>query len=34
MEWVLENYIKIKREFGTFYKKGKEVLLEVILDNI
>ena len=34
MEWILRNHIKIKREFGTFYKKNKEVLLEIILGNI
>ena len=34
MEWVLRNHIKIKKEFGIFYKKGKEVLPEIILGNI
>ena len=34
MEWILRDYIKTKREFGTFYRKGKEVLLKIILDNI
>ena len=31
---VLRNHIKIKREFKTFYKKGKGVLLKIILGNI
>ena len=34
MEWILKNYIKTKREFRTFYKKSKGVLLEIILGNI
>ena len=34
MEWVLRNYIKTKKEFKIFYKKGKEVLPEVTLGNI
>ena len=34
MEWVLKNYIGTKREFKTFYRKGKGVLLKIILDNI
>ena len=34
MGWVLRDYIKIKREFKIFYKKGKKVLLEIILGNI
>ena len=34
MGWILKNYIKIKKEFKIFYKKGKEVLLEIILGNI
>ena len=34
MEWVLKNYIKIRREFKIFYKKGIGVLLEIILGNI
>ena len=34
MGWILKDYIKVKREFGTFYKKGKRVLLEIILGNI
>ena len=34
MEWVLKNYIKTRREFKTFYKKGKGILLEIILGNI
>ena len=31
---ILKNHIKIKKEFKTFYKKNKEVLLEIILSNI
>ena len=31
---MLKNYIKIKREFKIFYKKGKGVLLKIILGNI
>ena len=34
MEWIVKNYIKIKREFKTFYKKSKKVLLKIILGNI
>ena len=34
MEWVLRNYIKTKKEFKIFYKKGKGVLLKIILNNI
>ena len=34
MGWVLKNYIKIKKEFKVFYKKGKGVLLKIILNNI
>ena len=34
MGWVLKNYIKTKKEFKIYYRKGKGVLLEVILDNI
>ena len=34
MGWILKNYIKIKREFKIFYKKGIEVLLKIILGNI
>ena len=34
MGWILKNYIKTKREFGIFYKKGIKVLLEIILGNI
>ena len=29
-----KNYIRTKREFKIFYKKGIEVLLEIILGNI
>ena len=34
MGWVLKNHIKIRGEFKIFYKKGKRVLLKVILGNI
>ena len=34
MGWVLKNYIKTKREFKIFYRKGKRVLLEITLNNI
>ena len=34
MGWILRNYIKTKREFKIFYKKGKRVLLKVTSDNI
>ena len=34
MRWVLKNYIKTRREFKIFYRKGKGVLLETILGNI
>ena len=34
MGWILRNQIKIKREFKIFYKKNKEILLEIILGNI
>ena len=34
MGWILKNHIKTKREFKTFYKKGKGVLLKIILGNI
>ena len=31
---IPKNYIRTRREFKIFYKKGKGVLLEVILGNI
>ena len=31
---MLRDYIKTKREFKTFYKKGIGVLLEITLGNI
>ena len=34
MGWILENYIKTKREFKIFYKKGIGVLLKIISGNI
>ena len=34
MGQILKNHIKIKREFGIFYRKGIGVLLEITLGNI
>ena len=34
MGWILRNYIEIKEEFKIFYRKGKGVLLKIILGNI
>ena len=34
MGQILGNYIKTKREFKIFYKKGIGVLLKIILSNI
>ena len=34
MGWILRHYIKTKREFKIFYKKGIEVLLEITSGNI
>ena len=34
MGQVLRNYIETKKEFKIFYRKGKEVLLEITLGNI
>ena len=34
MKWILRNHIGTRREFKIFYKKGKEVLLEITLGNI
>ena len=34
MGWILENYIKTKREFRLFYKGGVKVLLKITLGNI
>ena len=34
MGQILKNYIRIKREFKIFYRKGIEVLLKIILGNI
>ena len=31
---ILRNYIKTRKEFKIFYKKGIGVLLEIILGNI
>ena len=34
MGWILKNYIKTKREFKIFYKKGIGVLSKITLGNI
>ena len=34
MGQILKNYIKTRKEFKTFYKKGIGVLLEIISSNI
>ena len=35
MEWILENHIGTRKEFGEFYKKSSiRLLLEIILGNI
>ena len=34
MGWIPRNYIGTRKEFGTFYRKGKGVLLEITLGNI
>ena len=34
MGWILKNYIGTKKEFKTFYKKGKGVLLKITLNNV
>ena len=34
MGWILRNHIKIRREFGTLYRKSIGVLLEIISGNI
>ena len=34
MGWILRNYIRTRREFRTFYRKGIKVLLEIISGNI
>ena len=34
MGWILRNYIKTRREFKIFYKKGTGVLLEITSGNI
>ena len=34
MKWILKNHIKTKKEFKTFYRKSKGVLLKIISDNI
>ena len=31
---ILKNYIKVKREFKTFYRKGIGVLLKITSGNI
>ena len=34
MGWILKNYIKTRREFKTFYKKGIGVLSKITSGNI
>ena len=34
MGWILRNYIKTRREFKIFYKKGIGVLLKITSGNI
>ena len=34
MGWILRNYIGTGREFKIFYRKGKGVLLKIILSNV
>ena len=34
MRQIQRNYIKTRKEFGTFYKKSIGVLVEIILGNI
>ena len=34
MEWILGNYIRTRREFKIFYRKGTGVLLAIISGNI
>ena len=34
MGWILKNYIKTRREFGTFYKKNIGVLSKITSGNI
>ena len=34
MGWILKNYIKTRREFGTFYRKSTGILSEIISGNI
>ena len=34
MGWILKNHIGIRKEFKIFYRKGKGVLLEIILGNV
>ena len=34
MGWVLKNYIRTRKKFKIFHKKGKGVLLKIILSNI
>ena len=34
MGWILKNYIKTRREFKIFYRKGIGVLLEITSGNI
>ena len=34
MGWILRNYIKTRREFKIFYRKGIGVLLKITSGNI
>ena len=34
MGWILRNHLKVRGEFGIFYKKSIRVLLKIILGNI
>ena len=34
MKQILKNHIKTRKEFKTFYKKGKKVLLKITSGNI
>ena len=34
MKWIFKNYIRIRKKFKIFYKKGIGVLLKIILGNI
>ena len=34
MKWIPRDHIGTRREFKIFYRKGKEVLLKIILGNV